>query len=94
MQVSGNDITCAGRRAIAEAIAGDENTALAQLYGVELLEYRLSEEDAFRDNAAILAALQERRRADRVKSARGATDSTGALTSLLCARRCRQLGKQ
>jgi hypothetical protein len=61
MQVSGNAITCAGRRAIAEAIAGDENTALAQLYDLELLEYRdilgLSEEDAFRDNAAILAAL-------------------------------------
>jgi hypothetical protein len=37
----------------------NENTALAQLYGVELLEYRdilnLSEEGAFRDNTAILA---------------------------------------
>jgi hypothetical protein len=40
MQVSGNAITCARTRAIAEAIAGDENTALAQLYGVELLEHR------------------------------------------------------
>jgi hypothetical protein len=39
MQVSGNAITCAGRRAIAEAIAGNENTALAQLYGVELLDW-------------------------------------------------------
>jgi hypothetical protein len=39
MQISGNAITCAGRRAIAEAIAGDENTAPAQLYGVQLLEY-------------------------------------------------------
>jgi hypothetical protein len=56
MQVNGNAITCAGRRAIAEAIASNENTALAQLYGVELLEY----EDAFHDNAAILAALEER----------------------------------
>jgi hypothetical protein len=41
------------------------------------LEYRdilgLPEEDAFRDNAAILAALPERRRDERVKSARGAT---------------------
>jgi hypothetical protein len=55
MQDSGNAITCAGRRAIAEAIAGDESTTLVQLYGVELLEYRnilaLSEEYAFRDNA-------------------------------------------
>jgi hypothetical protein len=76
MQVSGNAITCAGRRAIAEAITGDENTALAQLYGVELLEHRdilnLSEEDAFRDNAAILTVLQDRRCTEIVKSARGA----------------------
>jgi hypothetical protein len=77
MQVSGNAITCAGRRAIAEAIAGDENTALAQLYDLELLEYRdildLSEEDASRDNAAILGALQERHHTERAKSASGAT---------------------
>jgi hypothetical protein len=102
MQVSGNAITCAGTRAIAEAIAGNENTARAQLYGVELLEHRdilgLSDEDAFRDNAAILTALQERRRAEGVKSARGATRShrrTHAdIASLLCVRLCRQLGRQ
>jgi hypothetical protein len=77
MLVSGNAITCVGRRAIGEAIASNENTVPAQLYGLELLVYRdilgMSEEDALRDNAAILAAIQERRRAERVKSARGAT---------------------
>jgi hypothetical protein len=102
MQASGNAITCAGRRAIAEAIAGNESTALAQLYGVELLEHRdilgLSEEDAFRDNAAILTALQERCHAEGVKSARGATRSHRRthpdMTSLLCVRLCLQLGRQ
>jgi hypothetical protein len=66
------------------------------------LEYRdilgLSEEDAFRDNAAVLADLQEIRSAEIVKSARGATRSHrrthSDITSLLCVRLCRQLGKQ
>jgi hypothetical protein len=58
----------------------------------------LSDEDAFRDNAAVLAALQEIRHDERVKSARGATRSHrrthSDVTSLLCVRLCRQLGKQ
>jgi hypothetical protein len=56
------------------------------------------QEDAFRDNAAILAALQERRHAERVKSARGATRehrrTYSDIASLLCVRLCRRLGKQ
>jgi nitrogenase molybdenum-iron protein alpha/beta subunit len=59
----------------ANSVAGVARRA----YGVKLLEHRdilgLSEEDAFRDNAAILTALQERRRAEGAKSARSATRS-------------------
>jgi hypothetical protein len=66
-----------GARAIAEAIAVNEDTALTTLYGVELFEHRdllgMSDEDGYRDSNPILGRLRERRLTERVKSARGGT---------------------
>jgi hypothetical protein len=69
-----NDIGPEGERAIAEAIAANEDTALIRLFGVELFPYRdvlgITEEDGCRDNEAILRHRQQSRLARRVKSAR------------------------
>jgi hypothetical protein len=54
---------------VVSGVRGIENVTRA----IDLFKEHMSEEDAFHENAAILAALQERRRAERVKLARGAT---------------------
>jgi hypothetical protein len=66
-----------GGRAIAEAIAANEDCALTQLEGVELVEYHgvlgMPSECDCRDNESILDSLRKKRLAERVKSARGGT---------------------
>jgi hypothetical protein len=73
--VQGNPIRPSGDRAIARAIAANEDTALLHLSGVRLCEYLnlLEVPDEFRqeENDPILAHLRELRSAYKVKSARG-----------------------
>jgi hypothetical protein len=72
--LDGNSVGPTGARAIAEAIAANEDTALMHLYGVELVEYRdILGSNECRDNEGILACLRTRRLAKSLKAARGGT---------------------
>jgi hypothetical protein len=73
--LTGNRIGPAGERAIAEAIAANQDTAMFVLSGFDLKEHLhvlgVSDEMRRKSNREILAHIRARHRAHRAKSARG-----------------------